>query len=126
MTAPTTGHTIRLLKPEEIAEYAEAGWTLCARDGCKHPHVYYVTRRSSYGQTVRERLCTGHGTGFARRHKLAAPPAPREALTVTSGKTTHEVCPDCRHWLGRTELEPGRCVPDCACAATCHTAAVPA
>jgi len=85
MTTPTTEHTIRLLKPEEITEYAEAGWTLCARNGCPNAHVYYVTRRNSYGQPVRERLCVDHGTGFARRHK-----AHRAARLRTLGARRHQ------------------------------------
>ena len=129
---PTTGHTIHRLGAAELAAYSAHGWTQCSRAGCSHEHRYHTTRRNSVGDQVRERLCEWHGVNFARRHKLALPdraetgPAP-EVLAIVSASGQHfDLCPACRHWLGRTDLAPGACVSGCICKAACHRAEVAA
>lgn len=83
MTA-ATGHTIRLLTAAEIAEYATAGWTLCARDKCPGAHAYYGTRLTGHGQPVRERLCVSHAATYARRNGLDLPPLPQRPKDHTA------------------------------------------
>jgi hypothetical protein len=125
-TEPATGHAIHRVDAADLARYATLGWTGCTRRRCEEPIAYYTKRRNSVGALVRDRLCERHAKNFARLHRLSLTPEPQAApevldITTASGQK-HQLCPSCRHWLGRTDLIPGQCVPSCSCKQACHRA----